>query len=232
MFHGVWWFYRVWIAGVIGYLMGSVLSADIAARLAARDGSQSVDLRAIGSGNPGAANSVVNLGKGWGAAVTAGDISKGAIAATIGRMLAGSTGAQFAGICAVAGHCFPAFANFRGGKGLAPCAGASLVTFPAWFPVNLVLLGGVTKLRGVATGTYVTATALVLGALAWWRFRLPNLTGTEPNAGLPLWAIFSVAMICYRFVFAPEHFGDRDRSAQEPATGDSVPSKTEARQAI
>lgn len=215
MIRGIWRFYRVWVAGVAGYLIGCVLTADIAARLAARDG-ETVDLRAIGSGNPGAANSVVNLGKGWGAAVTAGDISKGAIAATIGRFLAGSAGAQFAGICAVAGHCFPAFANFRGGKGLAPAAGSSLVTFPVWMPVNLLVLGSVTKLKGVAIGTYVTATALVLGALAWWCFRLPNWKGTEPNAGLPLWAICSVAMICYRFLTAPDHFGDRDR-APEPA---------------
>ena len=212
MFRAVWWFYRAWVAGVLGYLLGCVLSADIAARLAGRAGDR-VDLRSIGSGNPGAANSVVNLGKRWGAAVTAGDICKGAIAATIGRMLAGSTGAQVAGICAVAGHCFPVFANFRGGKGLAPCAGASLVTFPAWFPVNLVVLGTVTKAKGAATGAYVTSAVLVLGALTWWRFRLPNLTGTEPNRGLPAWALLSTAMICYRFLVAPEHMGDRDRTA-------------------
>ena len=157
---------------------------------------------------------MVNIGKGWGAAVTAGDISKGVLAASIGRVLAGSAGAQIAGMCAVAGHCFPIFANFRGGKGLAPCAGASLVTFPAWFPVNVLVLGAVSKLKGPAMGAYATSAVLILGAIGWWKFRLPALKGTEPTAGLPIWAVLSTAMICYRFVFAPEHLGDRDRNAQ------------------
>ncbi len=213
MIHGIFWFYRAWVAGVTGYLLGCVLSADIAAKLAARRGN-AVDLRAIGSGNPGAANSVVNLGKGWGAAVTAGDISKGVIAASIGRALAGPAGAQIAGICVVAGHCFPIFANFRGGKGIAPCAGSSLVTFPAWFPVNLLVLGVVTKKMGPALGAYATSALLVLGSLAWWKWRLPALYGTKPTAGLPIWALLSTAMICYRFLIAPEHLGDRERGPQ------------------
>lgn len=204
------WLYRAWIAGVTGYLLGCILTADIAAKLARRS-SANVDLRAIGSGNPGAANSAVNLGTGWGVAVVAGDIGKGALASTIGRMLAGPAGAQFAGICVVAGHCFPVFSHFRGGKGLAACAGSSLVTFPAWLPVNLALLGGVTKAKDAAFATYVTATALVLGSLLWWKFRLPRLSGTEPTGGLPIWAIASVSMICYRFLTAPEHMGDREK---------------------
>jgi len=40
-------------------------------------------------------------------------------AGELGRKAGGDAGAYAAGIGAVAGHCFPAFAHFRGGKGVA-----------------------------------------------------------------------------------------------------------------
>jgi glycerol-3-phosphate acyltransferase PlsY len=211
----IWRLYRTWVAGVVGYLIGCILMADLAARLAGRGQGEMVDLRAVGSGNPGAANAVSNLGKAWGAGVVAGDMAKGLVAAELGRVLAGNAGAYAAGIGVVAGHCFPASAEFKGGKGLAPAAGSSLITFPAWFVVNLGLLGATYKAtKSAAIASYVTSAAFVLGSLVWWRFRLPNLWGTKPSGGLPAYTVLATAMICYRFVTAPAHMGDRARGEE------------------
>ena len=80
-------------AAVAGYGAGLVPSADVAARMArGRD----VDLREHGSGNPGGANAAAVLGPRWGYAVMAADITKGAVAARIGRRLAGDPGQHVA----------------------------------------------------------------------------------------------------------------------------------------
>ena len=103
-------------AAVAGYLAGTVPSADLAARMATGG---DVDLRAAGSGNPGAANAMQVLGPCWGYGVLAADVAKGAAAAVVGRRLAGTTGAHVGATAAVVGHCWPAWTGFRGGKGVA-----------------------------------------------------------------------------------------------------------------
>ena len=97
-------------AASVGYLLGMIPSADIAARISRRS-----DLRATGTGNPGGMNAVHMLGKSWGAAVTVADIGKGVAAARLGRALAGDAGANLASTAAVGGHCYPL--GRTGGKG-------------------------------------------------------------------------------------------------------------------
>ena len=78
-------FARLVAATLCSYLLGSVQSADIAARLAARaNGSGPKDLRAHGTGNPGGLNAAKVLGTRWGVAVIAADIVKGAVASALG----------------------------------------------------------------------------------------------------------------------------------------------------
>ncbi|MGI8925445.1 MAG: glycerol-3-phosphate acyltransferase [Tepidiformaceae bacterium] len=208
----LWRLYRGWLAAVAGYLIGSILTADVAARLANRGRTASVDLRATGSGNPGAANAMANLGTGWGAAVLAGDILKGGAAAQAGRIIAGDGGAYVAATAAVAGHCFPAWSGFRGGKGVATSAGTTLVCFPAYIPIDSALVVTswlASKHAGKATA--IASTVFVASAWAWRRFRLPNAWGTKPTTGLPLYALATTAIIAYKFLTAPRHMGDRRR---------------------
>ncbi len=73
-------------SAVAGYLLGTIPSADAAARLATGG---ATDLRTRGSGNPGAVNAMEVLGKGWGYGIMAADILKGAVACAVGRRLAG-----------------------------------------------------------------------------------------------------------------------------------------------
>ncbi len=60
-------------AAIIGYLAGSIPSADIATRLA-----RSNDPRTAGSGNPGALNTAAQLGRRWALAVLVADMRKAA----------------------------------------------------------------------------------------------------------------------------------------------------------
>jgi glycerol-3-phosphate acyltransferase PlsY len=107
-----------WLLGAaaLGYLLGTIPSADLAARLASRG---TVNLRDAGTGNPGAANAASLLGPRWGAGVMAADIAKGFVACQAARLVAGEPGAYVAGTAAVVGHCYPVWSGFRGGKGVA-----------------------------------------------------------------------------------------------------------------
>ena len=101
-------------AAVAGYLLGTIPSADAAARLATGG---AADLRTLGSGNPGAVNAMDVLGKGWGYGIMAADVLKGAVACAVGRRLAGGAGAHVAGTAAVVGHCFPVWNAVPGRQG-------------------------------------------------------------------------------------------------------------------
>lgn len=183
-----------------GYLLGTVPSADVVARLA-RGGA--TDLRAAGSGNPGAANAIAALGKVWGSVVLAGDIAKGALACALGGRLAGTAGANLAGTAAVVGHCWPVWNGFRGGKGVAVSSGQCLATFPAYFPIDLLVALVVAKARRRAfPATLVASGVWVASGVVWWWRRWPNAWGPAPGPTLPLSAAATSAVIASRFLAA------------------------------
>lgn len=182
-------------AAAAGYVAGLLPSADIVAK--------GLDPRRSGSGNPGAANIANLLGKRAGATVFGLDMGKALVASTIGRVLAGTQGANIAASAAVLGHCFPAHRGFSGGKGVAASFGQMLATFPAYLPVDIAL-GFVAsksdfwKDKPVAT---VGSTCGLWTALGWvWTRRdLPNLWAPRAGASMPLAAAVSSAAIVYRF---------------------------------
>jgi glycerol-3-phosphate acyltransferase PlsY len=174
----------------------------MATRLATGGGT---DLRTEGSGNPGAVNAMKVLGGGWGTAVLAADIAKGALACAVGRAVAGGTGSHLGGTAAVVGHCFPVAKRFKGGKGVAASVGQCLATFPAYFPVDLAVAAlssaGAWR-RRAAAATVLSSGAWIGGAILWWRRGWPNLWGPRPTAALPLAAGASSAVVLYRFAAA------------------------------
>lgn len=187
-------------AATIGYLVGTFPSADLATKLAL---GRSGDLRAVGTGNPGAANAARVLGAGWGGAVMAGDVAKGALASAAGRRTAGDPGAHVAGVAAVAGHCWPIWTGFRGGKGVATSVGQCLMTFPAYVPIDMTVavataLSPRWKARAHAA-TAVASCTWVASAAVWsWR-RWPTLWGPAASPALPAAAAATSAMVLYRF---------------------------------
>ncbi|MGI9033008.1 MAG: glycerol-3-phosphate acyltransferase [Acidimicrobiales bacterium] len=191
---------RVAAAAVIGYLVGTVPSADIAARLATGG---TTNLRLMGSGNPGAANAMATLGTGWGCAVLGTDIAKGVMACSVGRRLAGGAGADLAGTTAVVGHCYPVWDGFRGGKGVAVSSGQCLATFPAYFPIDLTVAYAVARFRRRALPATAVASAAWVGCgLLWWRRGWPNAWAPPPGPTLPLSAAVTSAVIVSRFLTA------------------------------
>jgi acyl phosphate:glycerol-3-phosphate acyltransferase len=188
---------RVALAVATGYLAGTVPWADLAAR-AASDGA--VDLRTEGSGNPGGLNAAKLLGRRWGVAVIVGDAGKGIAAAGVGRKLAGDAGAYAAATAAVAGHCWPVWSGFRGGKGVATWAGCGLACFPAFFPVDaIVAASGAWVWRDPERTMRLTCAAWTAAAVVWWRRQWPNAWGPRPTVALPLFSAATSAMILRRF---------------------------------
>ncbi|MGH9179008.1 MAG: glycerol-3-phosphate acyltransferase [Acidimicrobiales bacterium] len=192
-------------AATAGYLLGTAPSADVAVRLAGG----TADLRTQGTGNPGGANALVVMGKGWGYGIMGVDMAKGALACGAGRRLAGDTGAHLAGTAAVVGHCFPIWNGFRGGKGVAASVGQCLATFPVYVPFDLGLAWlmatpqwGRTVGTRTLVATAIASTAWVAVATLWWRRQLPNGWAPRATAGLPIAAAASSAVILSRFASA------------------------------
>lgn len=109
---------------VLCYLIGSIPFGLILTRLAGLG-----DIRKIGSGNIGATNVLRTGHKGVAAATLALDAAKGAAGALAGGMIAPEA-ALIGAVAAVAGHMFPVWLGFRGGKGVATGWGA--LTALAW----------------------------------------------------------------------------------------------------
>jgi glycerol-3-phosphate acyltransferase PlsY len=129
------------LALVFGYLCGSIPFGLILTKLA---GTQ--DLRSIGSGNIGATNVLRTGNKGLAAATLLGDMLKGTIAVIVAGHFGGPDAAIAAGVGAFAGHLFPVWLKFKGGKGVATYIGILLGLFwPAaiafcgiWIAVALI----------------------------------------------------------------------------------------------
>ena len=194
---------RIGLAAAAGYLLGTFPTADIVAR---RSSGGFVDLRKAGSGNPGTANAAAVLGKKAGAAVLAGDVAKGALASGVGAVVAGPVGAHIGGTAAVAGHCYPVWNGFRGGKGVATSIGQCLATFPAYFPID-AFVGVATAAmpwwnKRAFTATLTSSVCWVAGGVVWWRRGLANGWGPSPTMALPLAAAASSAIIAERFLAA------------------------------
>ncbi len=111
------------ISALTGYLIGTVNPAYIFGKL------HGFDIRERGTGNAGASNTLGLLGLPYAAAVAIYDISKAIIAMLIAIKLFPAKRAVhiMAGCCAVVGHCFPFYLQFRGGKGFASFIGLSFM---------------------------------------------------------------------------------------------------------
>ncbi len=118
---------------VLAYCIGSIPTALIISRYFFN-----IDIRDYGSGNMGATNTFRVLGKKYGTIVMSIDILKGAIAAALYNFLPYYTYNEFdrtnfmvgLGLAAVAGHIFPVFAQFKGGKGVATLFGMIVAIQP------------------------------------------------------------------------------------------------------
>ena len=132
-----------------GYLLGSIPFGIVFTRLA---GTQ--DIRAIGSGNIGATNVLRTGRKGLAAATLIADLLKGTVAVLVMTWLWGRDVGLAAGVGAFAGHLWPVWLAFKGGKGVATFLGVLLAV--AWqgvilFGVLWLAVAGATRYSSVAS---------------------------------------------------------------------------------
>jgi glycerol-3-phosphate acyltransferase PlsY len=132
-----------------------------------------VDVRTLGSGNPGATNVYRTLGPKLGIATFALDVLKGVAGVFACRAIAGDAFPGGAAVAALAGalasvlgHMWTPFAGFKGGKGVATGAGAMLAAAPAAAALGLVTFVLALALsRRVSVGSILAA--LVFTAALW-----------------------------------------------------------------
>lgn len=117
------------------YLLGALPSGYLAGRL-----TRGLDIRTLGDRNPGAANVWAQVGRSPAVVVAVIDMGKGAAAVLLARLLLGSDSAPlWGGLAAVAGHNWPFFLGFRGGRGAATTLGILATLLPqAVLPLSAV----------------------------------------------------------------------------------------------
>ncbi|MGH9031538.1 MAG: glycerol-3-phosphate acyltransferase [Acidimicrobiia bacterium] len=188
---------RLLVATLIGYLVGTFPSAGVVSRVATRG---RVDLRRDGSGNPGGLNAMKTIGTAWGVVVIVADMAKGVVAGVVGMVVAGGAGGYAAATASMAGHIFPVWSGFRGGKGVATSAGGCLAVFPAFFPIDAAAAAvGVLRTRHPERTAWGNAVVWNASALVWWLADLPNLWGPPPAWGLVAFSAIGSAMVLWKF---------------------------------
>lgn len=141
---------------VIGYLIGCISPAKLVGKR------KNVNLKEVGTGNLGATNTALVLGRKAGYVVLTFDIFKSYISYKLAKVIFPQL--MVAGIIAcigvILGHAFPVFNNFQGGKGLAAFGGLVLAHDPLQFAVLLTL--GIIMAFLLNYGVYLAVTATAL----------------------------------------------------------------------
>lgn len=150
------------LSAAVGYGIGQLSPAALISKL------KNKDLRENGTGNLGATNTMLVFGKAYGIAVMIFDVLKAYIAIKIAKALFPKYVfvGLVAGCCAVIGHIFPAYLNFRGGKGVATFAGLILA-----YDVRLLLglfLVAIFIMIITDTGHYGPISAAILFPVWLW----------------------------------------------------------------
>jgi len=151
------------ITAVLSYLLGSIPFGYVLVRAF-----RGQDVRQSGSGNIGATN-VARAFPALGVATLLLDASKGATAVILTRALFPGQRvlAGLAALSAVAGHIFPLWLGFRGGKGVATSLGAFVMLAPkAVLLVIGVFVAVVLLFRYVSLGSIIAAALFPI--FAWW----------------------------------------------------------------
>ena len=183
------------IAGLAAsYLLGAIPNGLLVAR------AKGVDIRTVGSGNIGATNVLRSVGKGPGLLALFLDALKGFLPAFAFPAVATAAGASptavplglLFGVAAIAGHNWPVYLRFKGGKGVATSAGVLIGIAPAaagfgllaWIVlftltryVSVASIGAAATVAGAGWALYrhdglaLPVALTLLGALITWRHR-------------------------------------------------------------
>ncbi len=145
---------------VAAYVIGSVPVAWMLGRW------RKLDLRAMGSGNPGTSNLFRNAGAG--VAVLSGPLqfAQGVIPVVIARAVGGDqTLLEAVAVCAVVGNGWPVWLRFNGQRGVAVATGAAAAVNPALLVILLVCFAAGALLHAIAAGVLAGFAAMPVAAV-------------------------------------------------------------------
>jgi acyl phosphate:glycerol-3-phosphate acyltransferase len=174
------------LAAVIAYILGAIPFGYLLVKW--KTGG---DVRASGSGNIGATNVLRTTGRSAGIATLLLDIGKGYLAVWIaGRLTDGNQTAEaIAALAVMAGHAYPVFLKFKGGKAVASFVGAFLCLTPvALGAVLVVFVAVVAWTRHISMGSIVGAATF---PLAVWLI-------LKPEASVFLASLIAGVFIIYK----------------------------------
>jgi glycerol-3-phosphate acyltransferase PlsY len=183
----------------LSYLLGSIPFGYVLTKLAGKG-----DIRQIGSGNIGATNVLRTGSKKLAALTMLLDSVKGAVAVLIAAQIDPAV-APVAGLAAFAGHVFPVWLKFKGGKGVATAEGilvalcwpAGIITMALWIIVlKFSRLSSLAALVSVTLSSVVVCLfgyeeliwfTVIITLLIYWTHRANIrrlINGTEPKIGM------------------------------------------------
>ncbi|QGJ71378.1 Acyl-phosphate:glycerol-3-phosphate O-acyltransferase PlsY [Planctomycetales bacterium 10988] len=194
----------IWLIGclLISYLLGSIPFGFLTALLVS-----GVDIRTQGSGNIGATNVGRVIGWKWFFVVLVFDFLKGFGPALVVPWLlnpeqlpglSAATIAVMAGVSAMAGHLWPIYLHFRGGKGVGTGLGVvvALSVYSSWWPVAAAVL---TFIILVALTRYISLASIV-GAFVYGGLQLALMDDLfqAENWGIVLLCLFGPVLVLWR----------------------------------
>jgi len=174
------------LAVVIAYLLGGIPFGFLLVKF-----TRGADVRKSGSGNIGATNVLRTSGPAVGVATLLLDIAKGYVAVWLAAVLTGDAPewTSLAALAVMAGHAYPVFLKFQGGKAVATFIGAFAFLTPLPLAAVLVLFIAVVAVtRYISAGSIVAAAAFPFGV---WMILHPPVQVTAA-------AFIAGAFIIYR----------------------------------
>jgi glycerol-3-phosphate acyltransferase PlsY len=192
----------------VAYILGSIPSGLLVGKVF-----QGIDLREYGSGKTGATNALRTLGVGPALLVIAMDMVKGLLALVIAHALSDSIAAEsVAGLAAAAGHNWPVFAQFRGGRGVLVSFAIFLVLcWPAALACALIGIALIALSRYVSLGVLVGTGIGVVAAM-------PVVITGHASPWVLLYTIVGAALIIARHWDNIERLRDgTERKLGQPA---------------
>ncbi len=197
----------VFLLAIAAYLLGSIPIAFLVAKW-----TRGVDLRKHGSGNVGSSNVLAVTSKRWALPVALFDTGKGLLAVLVARWAGLDILPQFAvGIAAIAGHNWPIFLGFRGGRGILTTLGVILAFSPLLGLVVAVIAFSLAPIKNLSLGVFIGLLALPI--LAYFFADFFNMAGRGSHLATGFAALTILAYT--RRLLA----GDRSELAKDLSTG-------------
>jgi glycerol-3-phosphate acyltransferase PlsY len=172
------------------YLLGSIPAAYLGVRWF-----KGTDIRKLGTGNVGSSNVARTTSTWLAVPVALFDMGKGALAVWIAQLIGLSAGQQMAvGLITIAGHNWPVFIGFRGGKGMITSLGVIAYVSPL-LALFILLEAYIPAIkRQMALGVFVALISLPLWSWFAWSWFASTRFGVDARAAVTSGFVFVALM--------------------------------------